>query len=226
MVLAHLERLAAKYPDDAAALHKALGREFLSAVTTAGAAAGGAAAAPGIGTALAAAANIGVLVGFFGAAALYVLALAELHGLRVDDVERRRTLLLAVLLGDSGAQVVRQAAERTGKHWGRWAAANAPRETIRAINSVLGRNFVTVYGTKQGILVIGRAAPFGIGAVIGGGGNLILGRGIIAAAGRAFGPPPSAVGAWRLEGQAAPEAAVVVDAEIVELDEEGPPALT
>ncbi len=58
----------------------------------------------------------------------------------------------------------------------------------------LGRWFVTRYGTKQGILVIGRVAPFGIGAVIGGGGNLVVGRSVIAGMSRAFGPPPAAFG--------------------------------
>ncbi len=33
--------------------------------------------------------------------------------------------------------------------------------TLRQINSVLGKNFVTKYGTKQGIIVLGRVAPFG-----------------------------------------------------------------
>ncbi|MFI7517479.1 hypothetical protein ACIBVK_28680 [Micromonospora echinofusca] len=41
----------------------------------------------------------------------------------------------------------------------------------------LGRNFITKYGAKQGILVLGQAAPFGIGAVIGGGANAALATG-------------------------------------------------
>jgi hypothetical protein len=46
-----------------------------------------------------------------------------------------------------------------------------PTATLRQINSVLGKNFITKYGTKQGIIVLGRVVPFGIGAVIGGGAN-------------------------------------------------------
>lgn len=49
-----------------------------------------------------------------------------------------------------------------------------PLETLRQINKVLGPNFVTKYGTKQGIIVLGRIAPLGIGAVIGGGANAAL----------------------------------------------------
>ena len=60
---------------------------------------------------------------------------------------------------------------------------------IHAVNKVLGRNFVTKYGTKQGILVLGRVIPFGIGAVIGGTANAIFSQGIITASDGAFGAP-------------------------------------
>jgi hypothetical protein len=66
-----------------------------------------------------------------------------------------------------------------------------PTSTITKVNKVLGRWFVTKYGTKQGIVVIGRLAPFGIGAGIGGAGNALFGRTVVAGARRAFGPPPT-----------------------------------
>lgn len=56
---------------------------------------------------------------------------------------------------------------------------------------MLGRNFVTRFGTRQGIIVIGRLAPFGIGAAIGGGANAAIGYGVVRACRRAFGPAPS-----------------------------------
>jgi hypothetical protein len=46
---------------------------------------------------------------------------------------------------------------------------------LQQINRILGRNFVTKYGTKQGILVLGRVAPFGIGAGLGAAGNAAWG---------------------------------------------------
>jgi hypothetical protein len=55
---------------------------------------------------------------------------------------------------------------------------------------MLGRNFITKYGTRQGIIVLGMVVPFGIGAVIGGGANLVLAETAIRASRRAFGPPP------------------------------------
>lgn len=42
------------------------------------------------------------------------LAVAEAHGIRVDEVERRRTLVLAVVLGDRGAMLVEKIAGQTG----------------------------------------------------------------------------------------------------------------
>lgn len=71
--------------------------------------------------------------------------------------------------------------------------AQVPTATLRQIDKVLGRNFVTKYGTRQGIVVLGRVAPFGIGAVIGGGANAALASLAVRAGRRAFGPAP---GEW------------------------------
>lgn len=60
---------------------------------------------------------------------------------------------------------------------------------IQAVNKVLGRHFVTKYGTKQGIVVLGKVIPYGIGAVIGGTANALFSQGIITASTRAFGAP-------------------------------------
>ncbi|MGL4745411.1 MAG: hypothetical protein ACRCXL_13630 [Dermatophilaceae bacterium] len=89
-----------------------------AAVSATGAASGGAAAVPGIGTPAALALALGDAAGFAGIAVLYVLSLAEIHDLPVTELERRRTLLLGVLLGvllgDAGAKSVQKVAARTG----------------------------------------------------------------------------------------------------------------
>lgn len=155
-----------------------------------GAAVGGVAAAPGVGTGVAIAMSAAETVAFLEATALFALAVAETHGVRLEDVERRRTLLLAVLLGDRGPKLIEKIAGRTGKHWGKLLTRAIPGSSISSINKTLGRWFATWYGTKQGILVIGRVAPFGIGAAIGAGGNLVVGHSVIAGMRRAFGSPP------------------------------------
>jgi len=128
------------------------------------------------------------MIGFLEVSTLFILAVAEVHGVRIDDPERRRILVLTVLLGDSGAHFVEKAAGRTGKHWGKLLTDAIPMPTIIKINKHLGAQFITKYGTKRGIIVLGRLAPFGIGALIGGAGNAVFGRTVVAGARRAFGP--------------------------------------
>ena len=190
VVAAHVRRIRARHPQASPAeVIRILEKHYLAAVVSTGVAAGGVAAAPVVGTAASLAVSMGDMVGFLEASALFSLAVAEVHGIRIDDLEKRRTLLFAVLLGDSGAKVVEKAAARTGKYWGRLLTDAIPMSTINNINKVLGRWFITKYGTKQGIIVIGRLAPFGIGAGIGGAGNALFGRTVITGARRAFGPP-------------------------------------
>ncbi|MFB7980756.1 hypothetical protein [Streptomyces vinaceus] len=159
-------------------------------MTGTGAAVGGSAAAPGVGTAVALALSAGEALSSLELSALFALSIAEVHGVPIDEVERRRTIVMGILLGGSGSGTISKVAERTGQHWGRQVVAKVPVETLRRINGVLGKNFVTKYGTKQGIVVLGRVAPFGIGAVIGGGANAALAALAVRAGRRAFGPPP------------------------------------
>ena len=123
--------------------------------------------------------------------ALFALSVAEVHGVAIDEIERRRTIVMGIVLGGSSSATITKVAERTGQHWGRQIVAKVPVETLRQINKILGKNFVTKYGTKQGIIVLGRVAPFGIGAVIGGGANAAMATLAVRAGRRAFGPPPT-----------------------------------
>lgn len=140
-----------------------------------------------MGTGVALAISGGEAVAFLNATVLYVLARAEVQGIRVEDVERRRLLVMAILLGDLGAKGVARVAERSGTHWARQIVSKIPTSQIKAANKVLGHNFITKYGTKQGIVVLGKVVPFGIGAVIGGAANAVASQGVISAADLAFG---------------------------------------
>jgi hypothetical protein len=167
-----------------------LEKQYLTTVTGAGAAVGGIAAAPAVGTATALALSGAETVLFFEATALFALAVAEVHGVRISDIERRRTLLLAVVLGDNGAMLVEKMAGRTGQHWGDLLPEAIPLSSITAINKTLGRWFLRRYGRKQGMLAIGRLAPLGIGAAIGAAGNHAFGRTVVTTSRRVFGPAP------------------------------------
>jgi hypothetical protein len=193
VVQRHIARMRASRPNaQPGEIIKSFEKQFMSAVTTLGAAAGASAAVPGVTTGPAIAVNLAEVASFMEAAVLFALSVAGVHGVQVDDVERRRTLIMAVLMGSSGAGIVEKAAGRTAPYWGRTFVKAMPMSTINKVNKVLGPRFVTKYGTKQGILVLGREIPLGLGAIIGGGGNALLARAAIGGARRAFGPPPTA----------------------------------
>ncbi len=182
---------------------RGLERMYVSALTGTGAAVGATAAAPAVGTGVALALSAGETFSSLELSALFVLSVAEVHGVELDEIERRRTLVMGILLGQSGSStVVGKVAQRTGQHWARQLVGKVPVETLKQINKALGKNFITKYGTKQGIIVLGRVAPFGIGAVIGGGANATVAALAVRAARRAFGPAPQS---WPVTGlEAAP----------------------
>jgi hypothetical protein len=169
---------------------RALERMHFSRMTSAGATIGATAAAPGFGTSVALALSAGEVLSSFEFGALFALSLAGIHGVPIDDLERRRAIVMGVLLGGSGSATIQTFAERTGPHWARQAVAKVPAETLRRMNRVLSRNFITKYGTKQGVIVLGRVAPFGFGAVIGGGMGAALAGTVVKAGRYAFGPAP------------------------------------
>lgn len=193
-VIAYLHRVrtrnAAATP---AQLVRQLERRYLAAVTGIGGASGAAAAVPGAGTGAALATGAAEVTGFVSATALYVLALAELHGVPVSDPELRRALVVAVLLGDTALEV----GERSGSHWadvisrrGARDAAKGAGDGSHAFDARWRRMLLTRFGARQGALLLGRALPLGVGAGIGAAGNAALARGAIRTAHQLFGPPP------------------------------------
>lgn len=136
--------------------------------------------------------NIAEVGAFLEASTCFVLAVTEIHGVRVEDLERRRTLITAILLGDSGAGFVQKAAGRTAPHWGRMIVKGIPMSAINAANRELGPRFIVKFRTTQGILVLGRQVPFWLGMAIGAGGNAAFRHATVLASRRAFGPAPDA----------------------------------
>lgn len=191
LVRKNIARARQRHPEATPAeVVRSLERMYVSALAGTGAAVGGAAAAPAVGTGIALALSAGEAFSSLELSTLFVLSVAEVHGVQLDEIERRRTLVMGVLLGQSGSTTIGKVAERTGQHWGRQLVSKVSPATLRQINRVLGKHFITKYGTKQGIIVLGRVAPFGIGAVIGGGANATVAALAVRSARRAFGPVP------------------------------------
>lgn len=183
---ANVERLRRVHPDKTPAqLLAYLDRAYLAAASASGLAAGAAASSGGPQVGIPAA--LADVLAFTEASVLYVLSVAEVHDLHPEDLERRRLLVMAVMLGDTATGAINKAVGRIGPHWAKQIISAIPMSTINRINAVLGPRFVTKYGTKQGVLVLGKQLPRGIGAALGGAGNHLIGRSIIKSARKVFG---------------------------------------
>ena len=195
LVLAHLGRLRAKHPQASpATLARILQTRYLAAVTGGGAAVGAAAAVPGVGTAAALALTSAETVGFLEATALYAQSLAELHGIAISDPDRARVIVLTLLLGEEGLVLLKQV---TGQvrggparpaFWGQVVSSAIPRQMLGPLVDRLKSMFVKQAAKAGGASIVGKALPYGIGAVIGGVGNHVMARRVVARSRTAFGP--------------------------------------
>jgi hypothetical protein len=131
------------------------------------------------------------LAAFLEASVLYVLALAEIYGVHVEDLERRRFLVTVALLGNSATTTVTQAlGKKTIPFWSAKIINKIPMSAINTANKVLGPRFITKYGTKQGVLVLGKQLPLTLGVVVGAGGNATFGYFVIRSTKAVLSTPP------------------------------------
>lgn len=142
---------------------------FARELGTAGAAAGAAAASPGVGTAATLAATIGELAWFTGRAGDLVLTIAALHGREDPTVDERRAWVLAVLIyGSSARDGFARAVNEATTGMGVTADGRIPAATLQMANRVMAGAFARRYGTRRGLAALGRLIPVGIGAAVGG----------------------------------------------------------
>jgi len=204
VVLAHIRSIRRgkphASPDEIIAI---LERRYLSAVTTGGALVGASAAIPAVGTGASLALSSVETAGFLEASALFAQSVTEVHGIVVDDPDRARALVMTMVLGTAGSDLVKQlTAQATGTgpgrsaYWGETLAKGVPTALVGPMADRIKHTFLKKFAAAQGTNIVGRLVPFGIGAVIGGGGNHILGRQIIRTARQGFGPAPAMLPAW------------------------------
>jgi hypothetical protein len=197
-VIAHLRALRKRHPEATGPqLAAILERRYLAAVTAGGAAVGATAVIPAIGTGITLALSGLETAGFLEATALYAQSLSELHGIAVEDPQRARALVLTMMLGTEGSQLVRQLADQLGggsvtrtAYWGELVTSTLPSMVVGPLVDRLKSVFLRQFAVRGGASLIARAIPFGVGAVIGGTGNNILGRRIVHNSRLAFGPTP------------------------------------
>jgi hypothetical protein len=170
-----------------------LENRYLAALTASGAAVGSAATFPGVGTLTALSAGAGETVFFIEATALFVLAKAVVYNIPADHRERRRALVLAVLVGDDSRRAIGEliGPGRTNGGWLAEGMASLPLPTLARFNARMLKYFVKRYTVRRGALMFGKMLPVGIGAVVGGAGNRMAGKKIVHNARQAFGAPPN-----------------------------------
>ncbi|GLB68103.1 hypothetical protein [Arthrobacter mangrovi] len=199
LVLANLNRLRRKYPEASPAeLSAMLEKHYLRTVTGGGAAVGGSALVPGVSTVAALGLSAVATMGFLEATALYAQSIAELHGVHLDDPDRARTMVMAILMGEEGLALLRDLVGQAGgkkqsQPWGNLVGTSMPSGMVGTVLDSMRRRFLKKILAKQGTAMLGRAVPFGIGAVVGGVGNHFMARRVISATQEAFGEPPLAL---------------------------------
>lgn len=198
LVVAHIRSIRLRHPDATPAeIVRILENRYLTAVTTGGAAVGATAVVPGIGTGVTLALSGVETVGFMESTALFAQSLAEVHGIAIENPDRARGLVMALLMGSEGVdlltQLVRQA---TGKgvsrstYWGELITKTLPRAAVGPLVDRMRSVFIHQFAARTGASFLGKALPFGVGAAIGGAGNHILGRRVLRTSRRAFGAAP------------------------------------
>ena len=131
-----------------------LEKRYLAALTASGAAVGSTATFPGVGTLTAISAGAGETVFFLEATAVFVLANAAVHGIPADHRERRRALVLAVLVGDDTKRAVGEliGPARTNGGWLAEGMASLPMSTLARLNTRMLKYAVKRYTVKRGAL--------------------------------------------------------------------------
>jgi len=200
VVLAHVRSIRRRNPDATPAqVIRILERRYLAAVTAGGAGVGATAVIPGVGTGISLALSGVETAGFLETSALFAQSITEIHGIAVTDPDRARTIVMAMMLGTSGSDLVKNlAAQMAGeevtrtKFWGTVIGRNVPQAFMGKIADRVKKSFIQRFARNTASGAIGRVMPFGIGAVIGGTGNHLLGRKVVASSRDAFGPAPLA----------------------------------
>lgn len=198
LVLAHIRSIRLRHPTASAAqIITILERRYLAAITTGGAAVGATAVVPGIGTGVTLALSGVETAGFIETTALFAQSIAEVHGITVTDPDRARALVMTLMLGKEGVDLIRQLAGQAGgkgaarsSYWGELVTKSLPRAAVGPLADRLKSMLIRQFAGVGGASFVGKALPFGVGAVIGGAGNHLLGRRVLTSSRRAFGVPP------------------------------------
>ncbi|WP_350269690.1 hypothetical protein AAFP32_14220 [Brevibacterium sp. CBA3109] len=198
VALAYVRSLRRRNPDATPEeLIKIIRRHYLTLTTSGGAAVGATAAVPGLGTTAALGVATAETAGFLEGTALYAQAVSEIHGLPVQDANRANALVLGLMLGKDGKNLVQRFNKQSGgtesmfSNWGATVTKQLPAPVVDLLVRKLRKTFIRKFAARAGGSLIGRLLPFGIGAVIGSVVNAQMSRKVTREAEEAFGAAPT-----------------------------------
>lgn len=192
-IRAYVDWLRRQNPDASPAeIQKTMDKHLKNTVTGTGAGVGATAAVPGIGLVTGAAAVAGESVLFLDLAAFYTVASAYLRGVDVDDPERRRAIVLTLLMGSKGIAIVDAIlGDDATTIPGKSTLAKFSGPTLTQTNNVLERMAMRSLNNQMRRAWLGKLMPLGIGAIAGTTANRKLADGVIENVHDALGAVPA-----------------------------------
>lgn len=200
IVLAYVRSVRRRHPHATPAqMADILADHYKNLVTGGGAATGATAVIPGLGTGAA----LGVAAietgAFLEGSALYAQSIAEIHNLPVEDPARANALIMGLMLGNDGKDMVKKvAAQAQGEDvprrdaaWGAMITKQIPTQMVDMLTKQMRKAMFKRYARRSAGSLIGRILPFGIGAVVGAAVNRKMAKIVIENAQHAFGPAPA-----------------------------------
>lgn len=208
LIVSMLKGLREKHPHETPdQIAKRLEKAYLRDVTVGGGAIGASAFIPGIGTATSVGLSVLAVGGYLERTAIYAQAMAELHGVHVEDPDKARLMVMAIMLGEDGSVLMNSILAHTGKTGGvsrKWGMMMGSKDSgkVFSIERTIRNMFIKKFLTRQSGALLGRALPFGVGAVVGGGANLALGKNVVKSVAESFGTLPAVFPATLDDGRA------------------------
>ena len=197
VVLAYIRSVRRRHPHASPAqIAEILRNHYVTLAMGARAAVGATAVVPGIGTGAALGLAAVETGGFLELSALYSQSLAELHGMQVREPKRANALVMGLMLGGSGKDLVRQFSDQIDggppvhSNFGALVTKQIPSVVMDSVVKKLRKKLIRTYAARTGGSVVGRALPFGVGAVVGGTANRIMANTVVKNARNAFGDMP------------------------------------
>ncbi|MDN6135621.1 MAG: hypothetical protein L0J03_16170, partial [Brevibacterium sp.] len=198
VALAYVRSLRRKNPEATPEeLITIIRRHYLTLTTSGGAAVGATDAVNALGPTAPRGVAPAETAGFLEGTALFAQAISEIHGLPVQDANRANALVMGLMLGKDGKNLVQRFNKQAGgtesmfSEWGATVTKQLPAPVVDLLLRKLRKTFIRKFATRAGGSLVGRLLPFGIGAIIGGVVNARMSRKVANEAKEAFGATPT-----------------------------------